>query len=54
MMNFINLKKLKFTTSDLNRFLYQIRKKDNIMDIYRYYCRLINENIDTPPDNLYI
>ena len=48
------VKKLKFTTSDLNRFLFKFRKKDNIMEHIDDFVELINKNIDTPPDNLYI
>jgi len=48
------VKKLKFTTSDLNRFLFKYRKKDNIMEHIDDFVELINKNKDNVPDNLYI
>ena len=48
------VKKLKFTTSDLNRFLFKYRKKDNIMEHIDDFVELINKNKDSAPDNLYI
>ena len=48
------VKKLKYTTSDLHKFLFKYRKIDNIMDHIEEFIELINKNIDTSPDHLYI
>lgn len=48
------VKKLKYTTSDLHKFLFKYRKTDNIMDHIDELVELINKNVDTSPDHLYI
>ena len=47
-------KKLKFTTSDLHKFLFKYRKSDNIMEFMDEFVELINKNVDKTPDNLYM
>jgi len=48
------VKKLKFTTSDLNRFLFKYRKNENIMQYIDEFIELINKNKVNIPNNLYI
>ena len=47
-------KKLKYTTADLQRFLFKYRKTDNIMNHIETFTELINKNLEKTPDNLYI
>ena len=48
-------KKLKYTTADLQTFLFKYRKCDNIMDHIDIFTEIINRNVeDKPPDNLYM
>lgn len=45
---------LKFTTSDLNTFLFKNRKS-NIIDNLDHFTEIINKNLDSsPPEHLYI
>ena len=39
---------------DLHKFLFKYRKTDNIMDHIDELVELINKNVDTSPDHLYI
>jgi len=48
------VRKLKYTTSDLHKFLFKYRKIDNIMDHLEEFIELINKNIDTSSDHFYI
>ena len=47
-------KKLKYTTSDLHKFLFKHRKKNNIMEHIEEFAELINKNTDTTPDHFYM
>jgi chaperone BCS1 len=47
-------KKLKYTTADLQKFLFKHRKSDNIMDHIDEFSEIINKNVDKIPDNLYM
>lgn len=47
-------KKLKYTTSDLHKFLFKHRKKNNIMDHSDEFIELLNKNVDSTPDHLYM
>jgi len=47
-------RKLKFTTSDLHKFLFKYRKSDNIMDNIDEFAEIINKNVDSAPDHFYI
>ena len=48
-------KKLKYTTADLQKFLFKHRKSDNIMEYIDEFTEIINRNVpDKPPDNLYM
>ena len=47
-------KKLKYTTSDLHKFLFKHRKKNNIMEYSDEFIELLNKNIDKTPDHLYM
>ena len=48
------VKKLKFTTSDLHKFLFKYRKSTNIMEHIEEFAELINKNIDKTPDHFYM
>ena len=47
-------KKLKYTTADLQKFLFKHRKSDNIMNFIDEFSEIINKNIDKLQDNLYM
>ena len=47
-------KKLKYTTADLQKFLFKYRKSDNIMEHIDEFSEIINKNVDKIPDNLYM
>ena len=47
-------KKLKYTTSDLHKFLFKHRKKNNILDHSDEFIELLNKNVDSTPDHLYM
>lgn len=47
-------KKLKYTTADLQKFLFKHRKSDNIMEHIDEFSEIINKNVDKIPDNLYM
>jgi len=47
-------KKLKFTTSDLHKFLFKHRKKNNIMEHIDEFAELIASNVNKTPDALYM
>ena len=47
-------KKLKFTTSDLHKFLFKYRKATNIMEHIDEFVEIINKNIESTPDHFYI
>ena len=47
-------KKLKYTTSDLHKFLFKNRKKTNIMEHSDEFIELLNKNIEKTPDHLYM
>tara|TARA_Y100000813_G_C24130778_1_gene337426 strand:- start:125 stop:1231 length:1107 start_codon:yes stop_codon:yes gene_type:complete len=47
-------KKLKYTTSDLHKFLFKYRKVSNIMEHIEEFVELLNNNVDKHPDHLYI
>lgn len=47
-------KKLKYTTSDLHKFLFKNRKVSNIMEHIEEFVELLNRNIESTPDHLYI
>jgi len=47
-------KKLKFTTSDLHKFLFKHRKKNNIMEHIDEFAEIINNNVNKTPDNIYM
>ena len=48
------VKKLKFTTGNLNKFLFKYRKTHNIMQHIDDFVELINRNKECIPDNLYM
>ena len=48
------VKKLKFTTSDLHKFLFKYRKSSDIMEHIDEFAELINKNIDKTPDHFYM
>jgi len=47
-------KKMKFTTSDLHKFLFKYRKCENIMEHTDEFVELLNKNAETAPDHFYI
>jgi mitochondrial chaperone BCS1 len=47
-------KKLKYTTSDLHKFLFKNRKKTNIMEHIDEFIEILNKNIEKTPDHLYM
>jgi len=47
-------KKLKFTTSDLHKFLFKYRKKNNIMEYIDEFAELIANNVNKTPDHIYM
>ena len=47
-------KKMKYTTSDLHKFLFKYRKCDNIMDHTDEFIELINKNVENAPEHFYI
>lgn len=47
-------KKMKYTTSDLHKFLFKYRKCENIMDHTDEFVELINKNAESAPDHFYI
>ena len=47
-------KKIKFTTSDLHKFLFKHRKKNNIMKHIDEFAELINNNVNKTPDHIYM
>ena len=47
-------KKMKFTTSDLHKFLFKYRKCENIMEHTDEFVELLNKNVDSAPEHFYI
>lgn len=47
-------KKLKYTTSDLHKFLFKNRKVSNIMENIDEFVEIINRNKESTPDLLYM
>ena len=47
-------KKMKYTTSDLHKFLFKYRKCENIMEHTDEFVELINKNAESAPDHFYI
>ena len=47
-------KKLKYTTADLQKFLFKYRKCLNIMEHIDVFTEIINKNVDKTIDNLYM
>jgi mitochondrial chaperone BCS1 len=47
-------KKLKYTTADLNKFLFKYRKCKDIMEYIEVFSEILNKNIDYTPDNMYM
>ena len=47
-------KRMKFTTSDLHKFLFKYRKCENIMEHTDEFIELINKNVESAPEHFYI
>tara|TARA_B100001564_G_scaffold334761_1_gene323544 strand:+ start:1061 stop:2215 length:1155 start_codon:yes stop_codon:yes gene_type:complete len=47
-------KKMKYTTSDLHKFLFKYRKCENIMNHTDEFVELLNKNAESAPDHFYI